>query len=102
VPLTRLLRLIAVGSLDKLGSLVGRPPIYLTASAAAGEFGVIASKDAIEGLPLITPLENQALWIIRHDHPGWLSHRRMKMGRADWVIAAGARVGDYLVTGPGV
>ena len=55
VPLARLLRLISVGSLDKLGSLVGRPPIYLTASAAAGEFGAIANKDAIEGLALITP-----------------------------------------------
>jgi uncharacterized protein len=55
VPLTRLLRLLSVGSLDKLGSLVGRPPIYITASAAAGEFGAIASEDAIAGLPLITP-----------------------------------------------
>ena len=55
VPLTRLLRLLSVGSLDKLGSLVGRPPIYITASAAPGEFGAIASEDAIAGLSLITP-----------------------------------------------
>jgi uncharacterized protein len=41
VPLARLLRLVSVGSLDKLGSLVGRPPIYITASAAPGEFGAI-------------------------------------------------------------
>jgi pimeloyl-ACP methyl ester carboxylesterase len=55
VPLTRLLRLVSVGLLDKLGSLVGRPPIYITASAAPGEFGAIASADAIAGLSLITP-----------------------------------------------
>ena len=55
VPLARLLRLVSVGSLDKLGSLVGRPPIYITASAAPGEFGAIASGAAIAGLPLITP-----------------------------------------------
>ena len=55
VPLTRLLRLFSVGSLDKLGSLVGRPPIYITASAAPGEFGAISNEDAIAGLSLITP-----------------------------------------------
>jgi pimeloyl-ACP methyl ester carboxylesterase len=55
VPLTRLLRLVSVGSLDKLGSLVGRSPIYITASAAPGEFGAISSEDAIAGLSLITP-----------------------------------------------
>ena len=51
VPLTRLLRLLSLGSLDKLGSLVGRPPIYITAERMApGEFGAIASEDAIAGL----------------------------------------------------
>ena len=50
----RLLRLLSVGSLDKLGSLVGRPPIYITASAAPGEFGAISSADAIAGLTPIT------------------------------------------------
>src|ERR1700733_2369154 len=50
-----LLRLVSVGSLDKLGSLVGRPPIYITASAAPDEFGAIASEDASAGLSLITP-----------------------------------------------
>jgi len=35
--------------------LVGRPPIYITESAAPGEFGAIASGDAIAGLSLITP-----------------------------------------------
>jgi uncharacterized protein len=34
VPLARLLRLVSVGSLDKLGSLVGRPPIYITERSA--------------------------------------------------------------------
>jgi dienelactone hydrolase len=57
VPPTRLLRLLAVGMLDRLGSLVGRPPLYIPASAAAGEFGAIANEDAIAGLPLITPPE---------------------------------------------
>ena len=55
VPLARLLHLLSVGSLDKLGSLVGRSPIYIAASAAPGEFGAIASADAIAGLSLITP-----------------------------------------------
>jgi hypothetical protein len=37
--------MLSVGSLDKLGLLAGRLPIYITASAAAGEFGAIASED---------------------------------------------------------
>ena len=49
VPLTRLLRLLSVGSLDKLGSLVGRPPIYIAASAAAGEFGAIGAAAVARG-----------------------------------------------------
>ena len=57
VPLSRLLRLLAVGVLDRLGSLLGRRPIYIKASVAEGEWGAIANADAIAGLPLITPPE---------------------------------------------
>ena len=55
VPLARLLRLVSVGSLDKLGSLVGRPHLHRT--AAPGEIrGAISGEDAaIAGLSLITP-----------------------------------------------
>jgi dienelactone hydrolase len=57
VPPTRSLRLLAVGVLDRLGSLVGRAPIYVKASVREGEWGAIANADAIAGLPLITPPE---------------------------------------------
>jgi pimeloyl-ACP methyl ester carboxylesterase len=55
VPTTHSLQLLALGLQDRLGSLLGRPPRYLTASAAPGEFGVIATKDASAGLELIRP-----------------------------------------------
>jgi dienelactone hydrolase len=55
VPPTRSLRLMAVGVADRLGSLLGRPPIYIKASVAEGQWGAIANADAIAGLPLITP-----------------------------------------------
>jgi dienelactone hydrolase len=55
VPTTHSLQLLALGLQDRLGSLFGRPPRYLTASAAPGEFGVIATKDAFAGLELIRP-----------------------------------------------
>jgi len=36
VPPTRSLRLFAVGALDRLGSLLGRPPRYVPAGGAPG------------------------------------------------------------------
>jgi pimeloyl-ACP methyl ester carboxylesterase len=44
-----------LGIQDRLGSLLGRPPRYVTASAASGEFGVIATEDALAGLERIRP-----------------------------------------------
>jgi dienelactone hydrolase len=55
VPPTRTLRLMAAGVVDRLGSLVGRPPIYIKASVDEGQWGAIANADAFAGLRLITP-----------------------------------------------
>jgi dienelactone hydrolase len=52
---TRLLRLSAVGVLDRLGSLLGRPPRYVPAGVAAGEFGAVANAAAFAGLDIIRP-----------------------------------------------
>jgi uncharacterized protein len=52
---TRLLRLFAVGVLDRLGSLLGRRPRYVPAGVAAGEFGAVANAAAFAGLDIIRP-----------------------------------------------
>jgi dienelactone hydrolase len=54
-PPTRALRLLAVGVLDRLGALIGRPPRYITAGVAPGEFGVVANAAAFAGLDIIRP-----------------------------------------------
>jgi fermentation-respiration switch protein FrsA (DUF1100 family) len=51
----RSLRLLAAGVLDRLGSLLGRPPRYIAAGAAPGEFGAISNADAFAGLEIIRP-----------------------------------------------
>jgi pimeloyl-ACP methyl ester carboxylesterase len=55
VPPTRSLRLFAAGSLDRLGSLLGRPPRYIPAGVAPGEFGAVANAAAFAGLEIIRP-----------------------------------------------
>jgi dipeptidyl aminopeptidase/acylaminoacyl peptidase len=55
VPPTRSLRLFAVGALDRLGSLLGRPPRYIPAGVAPGEFGAVANAAAFAGLEIIRP-----------------------------------------------
>jgi pimeloyl-ACP methyl ester carboxylesterase len=55
VPLTRSLRLFAVGALDRLGSLLGRPPRYIPAGVAPAEFGAVANAVAFAGLEIIRP-----------------------------------------------
>jgi pimeloyl-ACP methyl ester carboxylesterase len=55
VPPAQSLRLMAVGLADKIGSLIGRAPIYIAASAAPGEFGMVTNDDALAGLELIRP-----------------------------------------------
>ena len=53
----QLLRLFAVGVLDRLGSLLGRPPRYIPAGVAPGEFGAIANEQAYAGLEIIRPTD---------------------------------------------
>jgi dienelactone hydrolase len=60
VPPSRSLRLLALGVLDRLGSLLGRPPLYVTNSAAPGEFGVQVGEAALEGLELMRPKDGTA------------------------------------------
>jgi dienelactone hydrolase len=55
VPPTRSLRLFAVGALDRLGSLLRRPPRYILAGVAPGEFGAVANAAAFAGLEIIRP-----------------------------------------------
>jgi dienelactone hydrolase len=55
VPPTRSLRLFAVGALDRLGSLLDRPPRYIPAGVAPGEFGAVANAVAFAGLEIIRP-----------------------------------------------
>jgi dienelactone hydrolase len=54
-PPGRLLRLLAVGVLDRLGSVFGRPPRYIPAGAGPGEFGAVANAAALAGLDIIRP-----------------------------------------------
>jgi dienelactone hydrolase len=54
-PPSRLLRLLAVGVLDRIGSLLGRPPRYIPAGAGPGEFGAVANAAALAGLDIIRP-----------------------------------------------
>jgi dienelactone hydrolase len=54
-PPTRVLRLFAVGVLDRIGAVVGRPPRYIPAGVAPGEFGAVASAAAFAGLEIIRP-----------------------------------------------
>ena len=57
VPLRQSLRLIGLALVDRLGSLVGRPPRYIAASAEPGQIAAVATPDAISGLDLIRPTE---------------------------------------------
>jgi pimeloyl-ACP methyl ester carboxylesterase len=51
----RTLRLFAAGALDRLGSLLGRPPRYIPAGVAPREFGAVANAVAFAGLEIIRP-----------------------------------------------
>jgi dienelactone hydrolase len=51
----RSLRLLAVGLLDRLGSLLGRPPRYIPAGVGPGEFGAVSDAVAAAGLEIIRP-----------------------------------------------
>ena len=54
---SRLLHLFAVGIMDRVGSLLGRPPRYIPAGVAPGEFGAIANEQAFGGLEIIRPID---------------------------------------------
>jgi len=54
---THSLRLFVSGLQDSLGSITGRSPRYLLASAGPGEPGVFVGKEALAGLELIRPTE---------------------------------------------
>lgn len=64
VPPGRSLRLLAAGLRDQLGSLLGRPTRYLTASAPPGEMGLVSTRDAMAGLELIRPKDGTE-WLNR-------------------------------------
>jgi uncharacterized protein len=54
-PPGQLVHLMAVGVVDRLGSLLGRSPRYVPAGVAPGEFGAIANEQAFGGLEIIRP-----------------------------------------------
>jgi fermentation-respiration switch protein FrsA (DUF1100 family) len=54
---SRSLALFATAILDRIGSFIGRPPIYLQISVAPGEWGTADSPDALYGKQLMAPRE---------------------------------------------
>lgn len=53
------LRLTLAGASDLLGAATGRPPRYLPISVAPGEFGLIATEDAMRGYHRLLPEEGE-------------------------------------------
>jgi dipeptidyl aminopeptidase/acylaminoacyl peptidase len=49
------LHALAVGLLDRVGSLFGRPPRYVPAGVGPGEFGAVSNMEALAGLDIIRP-----------------------------------------------
>jgi dipeptidyl aminopeptidase/acylaminoacyl peptidase len=54
-PPSHSLHLFAIALLDRVGSLFGRPPRYIPAGVAPGEFGVVANAAAAAGLEIVRP-----------------------------------------------
>jgi fermentation-respiration switch protein FrsA (DUF1100 family) len=54
---TRSIALFATAIVDRLGSLLGRPPIYLSVSVAPGEWGIADTSDALFGKHVMAPRE---------------------------------------------
>lgn len=54
----RSLRLLALAVQDRLGSLLGRSPLYLPGSGAPGELAVGSTPDALYGQELMTPKDS--------------------------------------------
>jgi dienelactone hydrolase len=57
---TNALHALAVGLLDRVGSLFGRPPRYVPAGVGPGEFGAVANREALAGLEIIRPKDGAA------------------------------------------
>lgn len=57
IPLPKSIRLVGLALLDRVGSVFGRPPLYIPNSGAPGELAVGATEDALFGLKLMTPRE---------------------------------------------
>ncbi len=51
----RLLQLIAVGTVDALGGLLGQPPVYIPVSAPPGQVGLMTTQDAVDDFKVIVP-----------------------------------------------
>jgi dipeptidyl aminopeptidase/acylaminoacyl peptidase len=58
VPPARSLRLLVLAVQDRLGSLFGRPPLYLPGAGAPGELAVGSTPDALYGQELMTPKDS--------------------------------------------
>jgi fermentation-respiration switch protein FrsA (DUF1100 family) len=54
---TRSLALFATAIIDRLGSLLGRAPIYLPVNVAPGEWGIADTSDALFGKKVMHPRE---------------------------------------------
>jgi dienelactone hydrolase len=61
---THALHALAVGLLDRVGSLFGRPPRYVPAGVGPGEFGAVSNMEALAGLDIIRPKDG-AQWYNR-------------------------------------
>jgi uncharacterized protein len=58
VPPGRALRLLALAVRDRLGSLLGRPPLYLPGAGPPGELAVGSTPDALFGQELMKPKDS--------------------------------------------
>lgn len=58
VPPARSLRLLALAVYDRLGSLLGRAPLYLPGAGAPGQLAVGSTPDALFGQELMTPKDS--------------------------------------------
>ena len=57
IPLPKSIRLMSLALLDRVGSLLGRPPLYVPNSGGPQDLAVGATEDALFGLKLMTPRE---------------------------------------------
>jgi dienelactone hydrolase len=58
------LHALAVGMVDRVGGLLGRPPRYVPAGVGPGEFGAVSNAEALAGLEIIRPKDG-AEWYNR-------------------------------------